>query len=109
DPLQARELTRGGKIHLPTMSGQAAMALRTVHDADARKAIYYASRTASRRSIELLEHLMRLRAELASLSGFESYGHLALRDRMMARSPEAVDKFLRALAENNRPKVMQEM
>ncbi|AEO53959.1 hypothetical protein MYCTH_2295923 [Thermothelomyces thermophilus ATCC 42464] len=109
DPLQARELTRGGKVHLPTMSGQAALALRTVHDADARKLIYYASRTASRRSVELLEHLMRLRAELATLSGFESYGHLALRDRMMARSPEAVDKFLRALAENNRPKAMQEM
>ncbi|KAL2161507.1 hypothetical protein VTH06DRAFT_8069 [Thermothelomyces fergusii] len=109
DPLQARELTRAGKVHLPTLSGQAAMALRTVHDADARKAIYYASRTASRRSVELLERLARLRAELAALSGFESYGHLALRDRMMARSPEAVDGFLRALAERNRPRAAHEM
>ncbi|KAL2142338.1 hypothetical protein VTI28DRAFT_1347 [Corynascus sepedonium] len=109
DPLQARELTRSGKVHLPTLSGQAALALRTVHDADARKHIYYASRTASRRSVELLEYMMKLRAELATLSGFESYGHLALRDRMMAKSPEAVDQFLRALAESNRPKAMQEM
>ncbi|KAK3904841.1 hypothetical protein C8A05DRAFT_31364 [Staphylotrichum tortipilum] len=109
DPLQARSLTRGGTVYLPTWSGQAALALRTVHDSDARKAIYYASRTASRRSVDILEHLMRLRSELATLSGFESYGHLALRDRMMASSPEAVNQFLRALAESNRPKASQEM
>ncbi|KAK4033133.1 hypothetical protein C8A01DRAFT_40420 [Parachaetomium inaequale] len=109
DPLQARALTRGGSVYLPTLSGPAALALRTVHSPDARKLIYYASRTASRRSVEMLEYLMKLRAELATLSGFESYGHLSLRDRMMARSPEAVDQFLRALAESNRPKARQEM
>ncbi|EAQ92751.1 hypothetical protein CHGG_00986 [Chaetomium globosum CBS 148.51] len=109
DPVRARDLTRRGKVYLPTLSGEAVMALRTVHDADARKHIFYASRTASRRSVQMLEYLMRLRSELASLSGFESYGHLALRDRMMAKSPEAVDQFLRALVESNRPKAMQEM
>ncbi|KAK3310584.1 uncharacterized protein B0T15DRAFT_518882 [Chaetomium strumarium] len=109
DPLTAREMTRDGMIHLPTLSWQASMALRTVHDPDARRLIYYASRTASRRSVEMLEHLMQLRAELAHLSGFESYGHLALRDRMMARSPEAVNQFLQALVESNRPKAEMEM
>ncbi|KAL1841287.1 hypothetical protein VTJ49DRAFT_7232 [Mycothermus thermophilus] len=109
DPLHARALTRYGKVHLYTMSGEAVLALRTVHEPDTRKVIYYASRTASRRSVQLLEHLMRLRSELATLSGFESYGHLALRDRMMARSPEAVDKFLRALTESNQPRARQEM
>ncbi|KAK3300926.1 mitochondrial intermediate peptidase [Chaetomium fimeti] len=109
DPVQARGLTQGGNVYLPTLSGQAALALRTVHDADARKRIFYASRTASRQSVEMLEYLMKLRAELATLSGFESYGHLALSDRMMARSPEAVDQFLRALVDSNRPKAMQEM
>ena len=109
DPVQARDLTRGGKVHLPTLSGQAALALRTVQDPGARKLIYYASRTADRRSVDMLEHLMKLRAELANLSGFESYGHLALRDRMMASSPEAVDQFLRALAETNKPKAQEEM
>ncbi|KAL2123236.1 hypothetical protein VTJ04DRAFT_3691 [Mycothermus thermophilus] len=109
DPLQARALTRNGKVHLPTLSGEAALALRTVHDPETRKAIFYATRTASRQSVEILEYLMRLRYELATLSGFESYGHLALRDRMMARSPEAVERFLRALAENNRPRAQQEV
>lgn len=109
DPVQARALTRGGKVHLPTLSAQAALALRTVHDSDARKLIFYASRTASLRSVQILEYMMRLRSELATLSGFESYAHLALRDRMMARSPEAVLKFLRALAKSNKPKAKQEM
>jgi intermediate peptidase len=109
DPVQARALTRNGKLYLPTLSGQAALALRTVHEPSARKLIYYASRTASRRSVDMLETLMRLRAELADLSGFESYGHLALRDRMMAGSPEAVEQFLRALAESIQPKAKEEM
>ncbi|KAK4145512.1 uncharacterized protein C8A04DRAFT_35777 [Dichotomopilus funicola] len=109
DPTHARKLTRGSKVYLPTMSGEASMALRSVHSADARKLIYYASRTASQKSVEKLEYLMKLRAELARLSGFESYGHLALRDRMMAKSPAAVDKFLRAVAQTNRPRVQQEL
>ncbi|GAB1310910.1 Mitochondrial intermediate peptidase [Madurella fahalii] len=109
DPVQARLLTRGGKVHLPTLSGQAALALRTVSHPETRKLIYYASRTASHRSVQRLEYLMKLRSEIATISGFESYGHLALRDRMMAKSPEAVDRFLRALADSNRPKAKQEV
>lgn len=109
DPVQARDLTRGGRVHIPTLSAQAALALRTVHDQDARKLLFYASRTASKRSVQILEYMMQLRSELATLSGFKSYAHLALRDRMMARSPEAVLKFLRALAKNNSPKAKQEM
>ncbi|KAK4165707.1 mitochondrial intermediate peptidase [Cladorrhinum sp. PSN259] len=109
DPVTARALTRGGYVHLATLSAEASMALRTVKDPGTREVIYRASRTASKYTVRLLEHLMMRRAELANISGFESYGHLALRDRMMAKSPEAVDKFLRALAENNRPKAVQEV
>lgn len=108
NPLEARSLTRRGTIHVPTLSAAAASALRTVWDPDARKALFYASRTASGRSVGLLESLMRLRGELATLSGFESYGHLVLRDRMMARSPEAAMQFLQALATNNGPKARAE-
>ncbi|KAH8890933.1 zincin [Thozetella sp. PMI_491] len=109
DPSTARELMRRGTIHLPALSSEAIMALRTVHDEDTRKQLYYATRTASDRSVEILEHMMRLRADLANLSGFESYAHMALRDRMMARSPESVNQFLQALAKNNAPIVRQEM
>ena len=108
DPVQVRSLTRNGMVYVPTLSAQAALALRTVHDPEARKMLYYASRTSSARSVSTLEMLMRLRAELAELSGFESYAQMALRDRMMARSPEAVDKFLRALAGSNKPRAVAE-
>jgi intermediate peptidase len=109
DPLVARNFTRRGLIHLPTLSSEAALALRTVHDPDTRKAIYYASRTASQRSVDTLEKMLHLRAELATLSGFESYAHMALRDRMMAKSPESVNQFLSALAKNNTPIVQREV
>lgn len=109
NPMVARRMTRRGQIYLPTLSPEASLALRTVHDEDTRKAIYYASRTASNGSVRLLEHLLQLRAELAGLSGFESYAHMALRDRMMAKSPESVQQFLRALVKNNAPIVKGEM
>lgn len=108
-PLVARRMTRGGQIYLHTLSPEASLALRTVHDSDTRKAIYYASRTASKRSINHLEHLLKLRAELAQLSGFESYGQMALQDRMMAKTPESVQQFLRALVKNNAPVVKREV
>ncbi|KAK1755339.1 zincin [Echria macrotheca] len=108
DPVVARKNSRRGRIYLPTLSPAATSALHTVHDAEARKRIYYASRTASTYTVDALETMLRLRAELASLSGFESYGHLALRDRMLAQTPEAVMDFLQTLAANNAPRVKAE-
>lgn len=109
NPLVARRMTRRGQVYLPTLSPEASLALRSVHDEDTRKAIYYASRTASSTSVKQLEHLLKSRAELAELSGFESYGHMALRDRMMAKTPESVQQFLRALVKNNAPVAKREM
>ncbi|KAI0136606.1 peptidase family M3 [Xylariales sp. AK1849] len=109
DPRLAQQYIRRGKLHLPTMSPEATVALRSVHDEDTRKLVYYATRTASGRSIKILEMLLGLRAELATLSGFETYGHMALRDRMMAKSPESVHQFLLSLAKHNAPLVLQEL
>ncbi|KAK4447698.1 hypothetical protein QBC34DRAFT_409355 [Podospora aff. communis PSN243] len=103
DPVEVHKLARRGMVHLRTLSPAAAAALRTVRDKDARKHLFYASRTAANHTVAQLETLMRLRGELAALSGFESYGHLTLRDRMMARTPEAVTRFLQALASSNKP------
>ncbi|KAK3941541.1 mitochondrial intermediate peptidase [Diplogelasinospora grovesii] len=109
DPVEARNLARRGMIYLPTWSHYTAMALRSVHDENARKHVFYASRTASAKSVELLEYLMGLRGELARLSGFESYAQMTLRDRMMARTPESVRQFLGALTISNGPMMKQEM
>ncbi|KAK3383841.1 hypothetical protein B0T24DRAFT_64694 [Lasiosphaeria ovina] len=109
DPVEARLLTQRGKVHMPTMGSRPARALRTVRDASTRMLIYNATRTASAASVARLERLMNLRAELASLSGFESYAHFTLRDRMMAKTPESVTRFLGALAKTNGHRVDDEM
>ncbi|RYP55020.1 hypothetical protein DL768_000336 [Monosporascus sp. mg162] len=109
DPRLAQRFVRRGVLRLPTMSPEATMALRSVHDEDTRKAIYYATRTASGRSIKVLEALLRLRAELAELSGFDSYGQMALKDKMMAKSPESVQEFLLALSNHNSALVEQDV
>ncbi|KAL9943836.1 Mitochondrial intermediate peptidase [Verticillium nonalfalfae] len=108
-PSIARALTRGGKVRLPSMSAEAQAALRTVKDEDTRRAVFVASRTASRRTVHRLDTMLKLRSELAELSGFQSYAHLALKDRMMAKSPGSVMQFLLALQQHNKPIVQKEM
>ncbi|KAI1157180.1 peptidase family M3 [Nemania diffusa] len=97
----ARKMLRGSVLRLPTMAPAATLALRTVHDEETRKAIYYATRTASKHSVDTLEYMLRLRAQLATLSGFDSYGRMALHDKMMAKTPESVHQFLGALSKHN--------
>ncbi|KAI6082127.1 mitochondrial intermediate peptidase-like protein [Hypoxylon rubiginosum] len=109
NPQIARRHIRGGTIRLPTLSAEATVALRTVHDEDTRKAIYYATRTASSRTIQVLEAMLKSRAELAKLSGFESYSQMALHDKMMAKTPESVHQFLLALSKRNAPLVEDEV
>ncbi|GAW18245.1 hypothetical protein ANO14919_077190 [Xylariales sp. No.14919] len=101
DPHIARNMVRHGIIRLPTLSSAAAVALRRAHDEETRRVIYYATRTASKRSIDTLEDMLKLRARLAALSGFESYGHMTLQDKMMAKTPESVRQFLQALSRHN--------
>ncbi|KAI1312408.1 peptidase family M3 [Xylaria venustula] len=101
DPQIAQKMVRRGALYLPTLSPAATVALRRVHDEETRKAIYYATRTASKRSIDTLEDMLKLRSRLASLSGFDSYGHMALQDKMMAKNPESVHQFLQALSKHN--------
>ncbi|KAI0193332.1 peptidase family M3 [Xylaria flabelliformis] len=101
DPQMARRMVRRGTLYLPTLAPAATVALRRVHDEETRKAIYYATRTASKRSIDTLENMLKLRSQLATLSGFDSYGRMALQDKMMAKTPESVHQFLQALSKHN--------
>lgn len=108
DPVLAREYTKWGQVSLPTVGGVSVAALRSVQDEDIRKTIFMASRTSSARTLNTLETMLRKRGELAKLSGFDSYGHLALGDKM-ARSPESVNQFLQAMARDNGAIVEVEM
>ncbi|KAB8343010.1 hypothetical protein FH972_022604 [Carpinus fangiana] len=101
DPTVVKRLTRWGTTTIPTHGKYAALALRTVDDSEVRREIYTAHRTASRGSIKRVERLVRARAELARLSGHESFAHMSLSDKM-AGTPEAVNKFLESLAADNK-------
>lgn len=108
DPVFVRQLTKWGKVTLPTEGMPANLALRSVENADVRHDIYMAHRTSSKNNIHRLERLLKLRAESAKLSGYESYAHLALSDKM-AKTPESVTSFLDGLAQVNAPHVREEM
>lgn len=108
DPQVVRQLTRWGSVTLPTIGMPATLALRTVEDADVRRDIYMANRTSSSANINRLEHLITRRAQLAKISGYDSFAHMTLTDKM-AKSPEAVTQFLDALAAANKPLVKDEI
>ncbi|OJK02674.1 hypothetical protein ASPACDRAFT_75799 [Aspergillus aculeatus ATCC 16872] len=110
DPMLVHKMKRWGTrtISVPTMGLIPRMALRSVHMEDVRREIYLATRTSSPNQIQVLEKLLTKRAELAQLSGFESFAHMTLHDKM-AKSPEAVAKFLTALVGSNRELVKEEL
>jgi intermediate peptidase len=86
DPALVRQLTKWKKVKLPTVGAPAGLALRTVRDADVRREIYMANRTAARGQVQRLEGMLRRRAELARLSGYGNFAEMALTDKM-AKSP----------------------
>ncbi|PNS21369.1 Mitochondrial intermediate peptidase [Sphaceloma murrayae] len=108
DPMVVRQLTRWGSVSLPTAGMPANLALRSVEDPDVRREIYMANRTASKETVNHVELMLELRAQLAQLSGFQSYGQMTLADKM-AKTPEAVNKFLNALHDQNRPQFKTEL
>lgn len=108
-PGLASTLKVRSQISIPTTGSEAAAALQSVYDEGTRKEIYLTQRTASSRTIGYLENMLRLRAELAGLAGFQSHGHMSLKDRMMAKSPSSVMQFLLALREHNAPMIQHEL
>ncbi|ODA82894.1 hypothetical protein RJ55_01403 [Drechmeria coniospora] len=108
-PGLAATLKVRSQISIATTGSEAAAALQSVYDEETRKEIYLAQRKASRKTIKRLEMMLKLRSELASLAGFESHGHMALKDRMMAKSPASVMKFLLALRNHNAPTIEYEL
>lgn len=109
DPLLVRQLKKWNrKAPVPSMGMIPRLALRSVHDEQVRREIYLATRTSSTRQVERLEELLAQRAELAKLSGYESFAHMTLSDKM-AKSPEAVSNFLTSLVGSNREYVQEEL
>lgn len=69
----------------------------------ARLYAYRALNRGNRTQVKVLEALLRKRAELARLTGHESFAAMTLTDKM-ARNPSNVDGFLGSLAAHHRPR-----
>jgi intermediate peptidase len=108
DPNLAKALTKWGETKISTMHHESQAVLRFVEDADVRQETYQAVRTANKPSIAHLEKLLKLRVELAQTSGYETFAHMTLENKM-ARTPEAVNTFLKALYEDSRPAVLADL
>ena len=109
DPTLIKSSKRwNGKVEVPTYSYEAHKILNFAHDEEVRKSVHTAQRTSSQKQLHRLETLLSKRAELASLSGHESYAHMTLSDKM-AKTPEAVGRFLTMLNSTNRPTVEAEL
>ena len=99
---------RRGRVSMPSVGEIPFAALGSVENEGIRMSIYKAGKQSSRRQIYRLEGLMRARAEIAGLSGYDSYAHMSLSDKL-AKTPEAVDSFLTSLSNVNKPKVLNEL
>lgn len=109
DPTIVKSSRRwNGKVAFHTYSYESYKVLNFAHDEDVRHQVHTAQRTSSRRQIHRLEELLRKRAELADLSGHQSYAHMTLADKM-AKSPEAVNRFLTTLNSTNKTTVETEL
>lgn len=82
--------------------------LRYAPHPEARKIAYYAMNTSGKGKVKVLERLLQRRGELASLTGYSSFGEMALGDKM-AKKSESVDKFLKALEIHHRPVALKKL
>ena len=108
DPVLVQKLTWWNKALVPLHDRSARIVISTAHDEAARRAIYVADRTASKKSIARLQKLLLKRAQLASLTGYTSYGQMTLADKM-AKTPASVNNFLTTLNASNSGQMQKEI
>ncbi|KAI9005636.1 hypothetical protein DFJ74DRAFT_691592 [Hyaloraphidium curvatum] len=101
--------TPSGEVaRIPTAGYPAQLVMRTARDEDVRRRLYLAMNSATEDQVEVLDRLLRLRAELARLLGKRSYAQVYLEDKM-ARDPARVMQFLKALSDVHKPRAQLEM
>ncbi|PPQ67160.1 hypothetical protein CVT25_005761 [Psilocybe cyanescens] len=98
--LQAQFTKRDLLVYPGSM--QAHMIMRSAPEEEPRRRMYLAANSSTPEQIEVLEALLRKRAELAQLVGRKSFAHMTLDDKM-AKTPENVVNFLDALLDHTRP------
>ncbi|KIV90535.1 hypothetical protein PV10_07828 [Exophiala mesophila] len=108
DPTLVQGWKRWERASIPIYSPISKMVMSSATDPAVRRELYIAERTASKKTIGRLERLLLRRAELAQLTGHDSYGQMSLADKM-SKTPEAVMNFLESLNQSNKPQVQKEL
>jgi intermediate peptidase len=88
--LQARFTQRDLLVYPGSL--QAQLIMRSAPEEEPRRRLYIAANSSTPEQIEVLETLLRKRAELARLVGYESFAHMTLDDKM-AKTPGTLDLF----------------
>jgi len=73
-------------IEVQPRNWQAHAIMTSPEEEEARRKVYLAANSSTPEQIDILNRLLRARAELAQLGGKESYGHMVLEDKMV-KSP----------------------
>lgn len=89
--LQAQFTNRDLKVYPGSM--QAQMIMRSAPNEEPRRKLYHAANSSTPEQIEVLETLLKKRAEIAQLVGRESFAHMTLDDKM-AKKPGMSYVFL---------------
>lgn len=108
DPTLISGLRSRERVDIPVSSRWSKLVLQSVKDSGTRKEMYLAERSASKKTIAILEQLLLRRAQLAKLTGFDNFAQMALIEKM-AKTPEAVNNFLESINVNNKLHVQKEL
>ncbi|KAL2441225.1 Mitochondrial intermediate peptidase [Exophiala dermatitidis] len=108
DPTLVQGLKSWERVQIPVYSSASKVILNSAKSPATRRTVYVAERTASRQTISRLEQLLLRRAQLAKLTGYDSYAQMTLADKM-SKTPAAVSDFLESLNANNRVQVQKEL
>lgn len=109
DFIKGLERTSGGKYKItldyPTYGGF----MRNSPNESLRNLLEYKfTNVASDKNVKILQKLVKLRAERASILGYKSHGHLVMEDRMV-KNPERVREFLTKIENKLKEKGREEL
>ncbi|KAK8869860.1 hypothetical protein IAR55_000428 [Kwoniella newhampshirensis] len=93
---------RGGAALVVPGSWEAQMIGRYAREGEARRLVYVGGMRKDEERIDVLEAMLKERAELADVLGKETWADVVLTDKM-AKTPQNVLGFLNSLAQHHRP------
>ncbi|KIR96819.1 mitochondrial intermediate peptidase 2 [Cryptococcus deuterogattii 2001/935-1] len=93
---------RSGPVAIEPGSWEAQMVLKYAREGRARELVYVGGMRADKKRIDVLEAMLKERAELASVLGKNNWAEVALVDKMV-KTPENVMGFLTSLVQHHRP------